>query len=580
MAQPHHPRLLSTPRLVTFVVSILVALGSGTNYVFSAYAPQLGSRLRISHTQLNIIGLAGNVGVYSTAPIWGRIADLKGPRMLLCIAFVGLLLGYSGIRHIYDAGLPTQADSSTKAALPGLTFWILAFCNFLSGVGGNGGLCSALNVTARNFPDSHRAAATGIVISGFGLSAFFFSTIAHTLFPGNTSDFLLVLALGTSIPMVLGLFFLRYIPLPATTTALEHGPASAEEQESLVIHGPPEVERANSRTRLLSPAAVETEVADEEEVPHVHHQQVSSHFQFPHTRNSVEMSVSPTRDGHRRSASARTRRSRSKSKEIPVKDVDGPNIHGKALAFAPDFWLLFCFMSLLSGTGLMYINNVGSISQALFAQGNPDYDETMASQWQSVQVSAISITNCLGRIVIGFTADFTKYSLQQQRSTCLTLVAALLLVSQLACLAITDVSDLWKASALLGFGYGSMFGLVPTIAIEWFGLPHFSENWGFLSLSPLLGGNLFSLAFGRNLDAHASPGSPSTSQPASLLRRAGLPADAQCFDGRSCYEASLHMTIAACTAALGIAIWLGVRDRRKLRESAASEREVVWAEEN
>ena len=25
-----------------------------------AYAPQLGARLRVSHTQLNIIGLAGN----------------------------------------------------------------------------------------------------------------------------------------------------------------------------------------------------------------------------------------------------------------------------------------------------------------------------------------------------------------------------------------------------------------------------------------------------------------------------------------------------------------------------------------
>lgn len=31
---------------------------------------------------------------------------------------------------------------------------------------------------------------------------------------------------------------------------------------------------------------------------------------------------------------------------------------------------------------------------------------------------------------------------------------------------------------------------------------HFSENWGFLSLSPLVGGNLFSIVFGRNLNAH------------------------------------------------------------------------------
>ena len=52
------------------------------------------------------------------------------------------------------------------------------------------------------------------MISGFGLSAFAFSTIAHTLFPGNTSDFLLILALGTAGPMVLGWFFIRPCPYP------------------------------------------------------------------------------------------------------------------------------------------------------------------------------------------------------------------------------------------------------------------------------------------------------------------------------------------------------------------------------
>src|SRR5579863_1248241 len=52
-------------------------------------------------------------------------------------------------------------------------------------------------------------------MSGFGLSAFFFSSISHMLFPGNTSDFLLVLGLGTSIPMIFGFFFMRRIPLPS-----------------------------------------------------------------------------------------------------------------------------------------------------------------------------------------------------------------------------------------------------------------------------------------------------------------------------------------------------------------------------
>ena len=36
--------------------------------------------------------------------------------------------------------------------------------------------------------------------------------------------------------------------------------------------------------------------------------------------------------------------------------------------------------------------------------------------------------------------------------------------------ATNDVADLWKASIALGLAYGGMYGLFPTIAIEWFGI--------------------------------------------------------------------------------------------------------------
>ena len=98
------PALISLPRIRTLVASLFVMLGSGTNYVSKdffdhfitqmwillgvfrwgsalaafvegeydkknniltlflcvAYSPQLGTRLKISHTQLNMVALAGN----------------------------------------------------------------------------------------------------------------------------------------------------------------------------------------------------------------------------------------------------------------------------------------------------------------------------------------------------------------------------------------------------------------------------------------------------------------------------------------------------------------------------------------
>ncbi len=42
---------------------------SGSNYVYSAYAPQLASQLSINSTTVNLIGLAGNLGMYASGPM-------------------------------------------------------------------------------------------------------------------------------------------------------------------------------------------------------------------------------------------------------------------------------------------------------------------------------------------------------------------------------------------------------------------------------------------------------------------------------------------------------------------------------
>lgn len=79
---------------------------------------------------------------------------------------------------------------------------------------------------------------------------------------------------------------------------------------------------------------------------------------------------------------------------------------------------------------------------------------------------------------------------------------------------------------------------------------------GYVSFSPMLGGNLFSLMFGRYLDAR--------SELASVAARE-LPSEHQCFDGKTCYVGSLQVTLVACIASLGLSWWAGVRDGQKVR---------------
>lgn len=166
---------------------------------------------------------------------------------------------------------------------------------------------------------------------------------------------------------------------------------------------------------------------------------------------------------------------------------------------------------------------------------------------------------------------------------------------------VEDVNRLWLASAALGVAYGGMFGLFPTVTIDWFGLSeyclsfesspihspsaHFSENWGVLCLAPLFGGNAFSVMFGRNLDAHETEGPPQhstnpnssvASTLAALAKRAGLPSERQCFDGRDCYIASIYVTLAACVLALALSIWAAVREKRQ--QALKMHDEVLWEE--
>ncbi|KAH7927046.1 MFS general substrate transporter [Leucogyrophana mollusca] len=556
------PALFSAARITTLFGSVLVALSSGTNYIYSAYAPQLGARLHVSHTQLNVIGLAGNVGVYSSGPVWGRIVDAKGPRIPLIGAFICLLLGYFGIRRIFDNGADPTISFVSLA--------VLIICSFMTGLGGNAGLAAAVNTTAKSFPDTARATTTGLVLSGFGLSAFYFSAIAHTAFPGDTSAFLLVLSLGTAIPMLVGLLIVRPVPMPSKQSidGMEGGYSNA---------GYSHVPDAPHSNVFLGENGSHTALLGHGPALHEQESSVATTYHVPQASNAVEMS--PSRDSldRRHSHSSAPRRSFSRAGRL----LDGsPNIYGKRLWLTPDFYVIFAIMALLSGTGIMYINNVGSISQALYAKGNPSYDELEASRWQATQVSILSVGNCAGRILIGIISDFARVRLHLPRAYCLCIVSTLFIISQIAAINVYDVAYLWRASGLLGVAYGSLFGICPTIIIEWFGLAHLSENWGYASLSPLVGGNLFSLMFGRNLDAHAP-----SDDTHSLLQARELPSTHQCFDGRECYVTSLNITIAACTFALALSAYAGWRDQQKGREALTAAvknrtNEVVWEEED
>ena len=254
------------------------------------------------------------------------------------------------------------------------------------------------------------------------------------------------------------------------------------------------------------------------------------------------------------------------------------------------------------------------MSQCLYAYNNTNYDDVVGSEWQAAQVSTISIMNFSGRIFIGkfcshpfhpctliavylgLISDFTKNKYGMPRSYCLILVAVMFFISQVVTGSINDIAYLWIASALVGLAYGSVFSLFPIICLEWFGMrkcgllhssqilsailsAHFSENLGYLSLSPIAG-NVFSLIFGRNLDAHKSSQDHDNLLNPPSIHVYSVP---QCLLGLNCYLDAIYLTMLATFLAILLSIWTGYRDTMKIEKSRkttlAGRSEVIWQDE-
>lgn len=171
-------------------------------------------------------------------------------------------------------------------------------------------------------------------------------------------------------------------------------------------------------------------------------------------------------------------------------------------------------------------------------------------------------------------ADFANHR-GMRRARCLSVVAVSFFISQLVGLRVQDIKHLQYAVLLVGVSYGGVFGLIPTIVIEWFGMgpsshlfllilqelthpsdsvlssslggrtAHFGQNLGLVSVSPIVAGNIFSMIFGRVFDANSSHGEHGMN----------------CFEGARCYSTSLYVTTSACLCALVLAIFAAKRDQ-------------------
>jgi hypothetical protein len=75
---------------------------------------------------------------------------------------------------------------------------------------------------------------------------------------------------------------------------------------------------------------------------------------------------------------------------------------------------------------------------------------------------------------------------------------------------------------------------------EAFGIHGLSTNWGYMTLSPVLSGNIFNLFYGIIYDKH------------SIVKPGG---ERECTEGLYCYRSAYVVTAIACVLGLLVSLW-------------------------
>ncbi|RDA85602.1 hypothetical protein CP532_0887 [Ophiocordyceps camponoti-leonardi (nom. inval.)] len=472
-------------RLVASVAATLISLACGTNYVYSAWAPQFAERLGLSSTESNLVGSFGNLGVYSLGVPVGIFLDRSGPRPFVLLGSVLLAAGYFPLHQAYDFG---------SGSVP-----VLCFFSFVTGLGSCMAFAAAVKTSALNWPH-HRGTATAFPLAAFGLSAFFFSFLGSVFFPGDPSAFLKLLSWGTFSCTFVGFFFLR------TSSSPRHDQRQLQRRRDSSDAAKPFLWRPNEEPGTsgsqASQASRDEVVADE----------TSSLIAAPELVPTTSVDV----DLGRRL-----------------------DVRGLRLLQTRLFWLLFSIMALLAGVGLMTINNIGNDVNALWKHFDHSVSKRFLVHQQQMHVSILSVCSFIGRLLSGVGSDYLVKRLGASRIWCLVVACIVFLAGQASALVVQNPHFLSLVSGFSGLGYGLLFGVLPSIVTEAFGIRGLSQNWGFMTLAPVISSSLFNLFYGQVYDRH------------SVIDSHGK---RYCLEGIVCYYASYWASLAACCVGLVVAL--------------------------
>ena len=450
------PKALRKAQLISVLCAgFLIQLSLGSLYTYGNLAPYIVSYVRershpasLRYTDATFVFAAQIAGQGLSMAFGGLLEKRFGPRLVSLFGgwfmSLGVLLTYFAIQE---------------------SFWLLLFTyGFMFGLGIGIAYIGPISCAMRWLP-KWKGIATGIVVSGFGLSALFFDTIeSEYINPHNKNPDLapfedypkekyfsqpdvidrvpsVFLVLGSlfAFIQILGAIFLVN-PAPSDEVVVEyHPPANGDDKSALV--------KNNSK--------------EEEE--------------------SKEILVSPVQDSNPKIAD-KDANILTKADDVCDKNdekgadssSDSFKVNVISLFKRPEFYILwimfFCIGIICTFTASLYKSFGFEIVTS---------DDTLLSLMGAVA----AIFNCLGRIIWGLTADLTDYNFAFVLQGSLMIF----LISNLFSAGFAGKGMFFVWVCAIFFCIGGYFSLFPSISTSLFGSKYSSMNYGFLFTANAVG---------------------------------------------------------------------------------------------
>ena len=172
-----------------------------------------------------------------------------------------------------------------------------------------------------------------------------------------------------------------------------------------------------------------------------------------------------------------------------------------------------------------------------------------------MHVSIISVFSFLGRLLSGIGSDIIVKKLRMSRFWCAAISATIFMFAQLCAIRIENPNFLWAVSSLSGLAYGVLFGVFPALVVDAFGASGFAVNWGFMTLAPVVSGNIYNLFYGAVYDAHSEV------QPSG---------ERSCDEGLVCYKTAYYVTFVSSVFGILACFW-GIRHQHVVKRREEDE---------